>query len=142
VVLSSLIVAPAGTTVKCQNFEFLVLLVLLYFRVASLFYIASWTQPERISAGEDFTSDGAVKMLYHLKRTLDPMSSIPLPPLAITTPPLRRSATGDSSNWSNSWEELWSSSSLSVSFGSDDLSLVVREGRDFIGASSVGDASI
>jgi hypothetical protein len=97
---------------------------------------------ERISAGEDFTSDEAVKTLYYIKRTLEPMSPLPPSPLAVTTPPMRRSATGDTLNWSNSWEELRSISSSSLSFGSDDLSGVVREGRNIIGVSSVGDASI
>jgi hypothetical protein len=45
VVLSSLIVSLAGTTVRCQYFEFLVLLVLLYVRVASLFHSAGCTRP-------------------------------------------------------------------------------------------------
>jgi hypothetical protein len=95
---------------------------------------------ETISTRQDFIGDDAVKLLHHLKLTLVPV--LQLPPLTVPTPPMRRSLTDYSPNWSNSWQDLVSSSNSVLSVGSDAMSVATEEGLAIVGASSGGDASI
>jgi hypothetical protein len=84
---------------------------------------------ETLSTGQDFSGDDAVKLLHHLKQSLVAASPVLLPPLAVPALPMRQSLTGCSPNWSNSREELVSSSNSALSVGSDAMS--VRVGHPY-----------